>query len=78
MKEEGTRKVGGAGKRKRKGLPSFLPFCFRVCAFLIQRTQLFWSLEQGIGNWTVLALIKAAKLNPKNRTAFYSQKRPHF
>ena len=45
MKEKGTRKVGGAGKRKRKGerasaasvLPSFLPFHFRVCPFSIQR-----------------------------------------
>ena len=53
-KEKGTRKVGGAGKRKKEGrdaapaLPSFLPFYFRVCAFSIQRTRLSRSLEQAI------------------------------
>ena len=31
-----------------------------------------------LGNWTVLALIKGATLDPKNRTVFYSPKRPHF
>ena len=77
-KEKGMRKVGGAGKRKRKALPSFLPFYFRVCAFLIQRTRLSWSLEQSIGNWTVLAPIKTAKLNPKIRTAFTHRKGPIF
>ena len=30
------------------------------------------------GNWTVLALIKVAKLDPKNTTAFYSPRRPLF
>ena len=49
------------GKKKKESSPSFLPFYFRVCAFLIQRTRLSWSLEQAISNWTVLALIKAAK-----------------
>ena len=46
-KEWGTRKVGGAGKRK-----SFLPFYFRVCAFSIQRTRLSKSLQQAITNQT--------------------------
>ena len=40
-KLKGTRKVGGAKKRK-----SFLPFYFRLHAFLIQRARLSWSLEQ--------------------------------
>ena len=41
-----------AGREKEKGrepapaFPSFLPFYFRVCAFLIQRTRLSRSLEQ--------------------------------
>ena len=47
-KEKGTRKVGGAGKRKRPPLlsPVSSPFYFRVCAFSIQRTRLSRSLEQ--------------------------------
>ena len=51
-KIKGTRKVGGAGKRKKgrdrqmitgspaPSLPSFFPCYFRVCTFSIQRTRL--------------------------------------
>ena len=49
-KEKGTRKVGGAGKKKREKERSFLPFYFGVGGFSIQRTRLFWSLEQASAN----------------------------
>ena len=49
----GKRDRAVAGKRKGEReifaalpLPSFLPFYFRVRAFSIPRTRLFWSLEQ--------------------------------
>ena len=52
-RKKGARKVSGAGKRKKEkgrdrvlSSPSFLPFYFRVRAFLIQRTRLSRSLEQ--------------------------------
>ena len=49
---------GGTHERKRhakswrggKKERSFLPFYFRVCGFSIQRTRLFWSLEQAREN----------------------------
>ena len=45
-KVKGTRKVGGAGKRKKeKGKKSFLPFYFRVCAF-------------SLGSWNRLRLVR--------------------
>ena len=49
-----TRKVGGAGK-SNPPLRSFLPFNFRVRAFLIQRTRLSWRLEQA-SNWALTVL----------------------
>ena len=51
-KVKGMRKVGGAGKKRKKeatpSLPSFLPFYFRVRVFSIQQARLSPS-EPGTG-----------------------------
>ena len=51
-KEKGTRKVGGAGKRKNgPALSSLLPFYFRVCALMIQWTLSFYNSCLGDSFW---------------------------
>ena len=51
-KVEGTQKDGGTGKKKKSPFLPFFPF-FHVCAFSIQQTRLYLSLEQAVNSFVV-------------------------